>query len=76
MNPHVCPKCNGWKQVQDPSPVAVQLRYLPCPICNGAGVLWKFDFDLDTRFKCAGCGARFTGTHTCPTQQTTTGISL
>jgi hypothetical protein len=39
--PHVCPKCNGWKKVQEVVVSCTAINYVDCPVCGGEGVLWR-----------------------------------
>jgi len=38
--PFLCPKCGGWKKVQDPVFSGTAINYVDCPVCDGEGVVW------------------------------------
>ena len=53
--PYVCPKCDGWKQVQRPQEITTTTPvYETCPVCNGVGVLWSIDPPAPTSFPGTG----------------------
>lgn len=46
--PHICPKCNGNKYIDDSIPYNAQTTGLPiskisCPVCVGTGIVWEPD---------------------------------
>jgi DnaJ-class molecular chaperone len=47
--PHVCPKCNGEKQIF--GGLFGEQVYRECPTCNGTGVIWEPEIVGDSKWR-------------------------